>query len=329
VDEFSLIERYFDVQTPPASVVLGIGDDTAILKPPSTQDLLVTTDTLVSGVHFPAETHPAAIGHKALAVNLSDIAAMGGEPAWFTLALTIPDIDEGWLEAFSASLHELARRYDVSLVGGDTTRGPLSITVTMIGTVTEGKAIKRSNAKPGDAVFVTGSLGDAALALHCLQNDIEIDAAIMARLREALDEPMPRIDEGRILRNHASAMIDISDGLVADLGHILSASSVAAEMLTQQLPLSQNVLEATNQAKITTDRLIQFALTGGDDYELCVAVPESQLSALQQSWSPSLAPLTRVGTITTGSGLKLYDADGQSGTSAATGGYTHFDEHTD
>jgi thiamine-monophosphate kinase len=329
VNEFSLIERYFDVQTPPASVVLGIGDDTAILESPSAQHLLVTTDTLVSGVHFPAETDPAAIGHKALAVNLSDIAAMGGAPAWFTLALTIPDTDESWLKAFSASLHELARRFDVSLIGGDTTRGPLSITVTMIGTVTEGKAITRGNAKPGDAVFVTGSLGDAALALHCLPNDVEIDAAIMARLREALDKPVPRIDEGLILRNHASAMIDISDGLAADLGHILSASSVAAELLAQQLPLSQDMLDAANQAKITAGRLIQFALTGGDDYELCAAVPEAQLSALQESWSLSLAPLTRIGTITTGTGLKLYEADGQSGISVATGGYTHFDEYTD
>lgn len=326
MDEFSLIERFFNVQIPPADVVLGIGDDTAILEGKAGQQLLVTTDTLVSGIHFPEDTSPAAIGHKALAVNLSDIAAMGGKPGWFTLALTLPETDESWLQAFSASLHELARRYYVSLIGGDTTRGPLSITVTMIGTAPVGKAVTRDNATPGDAVFVTGSLGDAAMALYCLQNDADIDADIMARLRGSLDKPTPRIDEGMLLRNHAAAMIDISDGLSADLGHILSASGVGAELLAEQLPLSQDMLDAASQAGITADKRLQLALTGGDDYELCAVIPEAQLGPLQTAWPSSLVPLTRIGKITTGSGLKLCEADGSPGTTIATGGYTHFHE---
>ena len=309
--------------------MLGIGDDTAILEARSESQLLVTTDTLVSGVHFPVDTSPAAIGHKALAVNLSDIAAMGGKPCWFTLALTIPEPDESWLKAFSSSLHELAHRYDVSLIGGDTTRGPLSITITMIGAAPEGKAIMRHGAKPGDAVFVTGSLGDAAMALHCVENDVDIDAAIMARLKESLDKPVPRIEEGLALRNYASAMIDISDGLAADLGHILSANDVGAELFGQLLPLSQDMLGASTQAGIAEDRQFQFALTGGDDYELCAMVPDAQVITLQSLWPSTLAPLTRIGTITTGSGLKMYEADGRPGVPVATRGYMHFHEQTD
>jgi thiamine-monophosphate kinase len=323
VDEFSLIKRYFDVQPSSANVVLGIGDDTAILDQQTGQQLLVTTDTLVAGVHFPVDSSPESIGYKALSVNLSDIAAMGGRPAWYTLALTLPEADDCWLRGFSAALHALARRYDISLIGGDTTRGPLAISITMLGTVPTGEAVTRSGAEVGDSVFVTDTMGDAALALYCMQNEIDLDPAVMTQLRTSLDRPVARVEEGLCLRDYASAMIDISDGLAADLGHVLASSGVAAELEASRLPLSQAVRHAAAEAQMNDDTLLQLVTTGGDDYELCAVVPQTGVPGLQSTWPPALAPLTQIGTIRQGTGMILRSASG-SHIELAANGYRHF-----
>jgi thiamine-monophosphate kinase len=326
VDEFSLIRQYFDVRPLPGHVARGIGDDAAILDCPADCQLLVSTDTLVSGVHFFPDADPASLGHKALAVNLSDIAAMGGRPAWFTLALTLPEPDVSWLKAFSASLHKLAESSGVSLVGGDTTSGPLSITITMIGTAARQKAICRDNAAVGDAILVTGALGDAAMALRCRSNDIALDDANTAFLNKRLDCPMPRLEEGALLARYASAMIDVSDGLSSDLGHIIAASQVGAELYAEKLPVSEAMQQAARRAGIDDAEVLSMVLNGGDDYELCATVPQTQLPGLLSAWSTALAPVIPIGTITAQEGLSLHGDDGTVQALNSGGGYKHFNE---
>jgi thiamine-monophosphate kinase len=240
--EFNLIERYFTrpAAAPDPDVILGIGDDAALVRVPTGMELAVATDTLVEGVHFPPQTAPETIGHKALAVNLSDMAAMGAEPRWATLALTLPQADEDWLTAFSSGFLALAAAEGVQLIGGDTTRGPLSITVQILGLLPSGSALRRSGACAGDLVYVTGTLGDAGLALRMLQH-AHGSAAVAAPLAQRLNQPQPRTQEGLALRGIASAAIDISDGLCADLGHILAASGVGAHINLAALPLSADV----------------------------------------------------------------------------------------
>jgi thiamine-monophosphate kinase len=293
-------------------VRLGIGDDAALLAPPAAQLIAVSTDTLVAGVHFPQSTKAYDVGWKALAVNLSDLAAMGASPAWATLALTLPSADTRWVEEFSDGFAALARDYKLALVGGDTTQGPLTITITVHGFVPENAALLRSGARVGDAVFVTGSLGDAAAGLRCLdKNDAEAGVLLSAPLGlrefliERLNRPTPRIAQGLLLRGRASACIDVSDGLVADLEHICAASAVGAEIDALELPASSALLNL-----VGAEARCVFQLGGGDDYELCFTAADSDAQHLLQDLARSGCGATRIGRIVAGSGLRVRDANG-------------------
>jgi thiamine-monophosphate kinase len=318
LDEFSLIQQFFSAAAINNGVVLGIGDDTAIIKAVEGEELLFTCDTLISGVHFPVDTDPYAIAYKALAVNLSDIAAMGGQARWFTLALSLPEADPDWLEGFSNGLFALANQFAVSLVGGDTTRGALSITISVIGTIAEGQAIRRSGAKPGDDIIVTGMPGIAALALAELQGSIKQAEADSVSSRSKLDFPQPRLLEGQFLRSYASSMIDISDGLAADLGHILQASGCGA-ILDTDLLLESHYTDM----QLPADRIIDSILYGGDDYELLFTVPGALTPMLMKSWDLTFPALTKIGEITAGEDLKILDSSGNV-IDIALHGYNHF-----
>jgi thiamine-monophosphate kinase len=318
--EFSLIDRYFAArQLRRSDVVLGIGDDCALLLPPVGQHLAVTLDTLVAGVHFFADADPEGIGHKALAVNLSDLAAMGATPAWITLALTLSEADAGWLDRFCRGLFGLADRYAVQLVGGDTTHGPTTvITLQAHGFVPPGSALRRDGAKPGDGIYVTGTPGDAGLALAAAFGNAMIVEEYQAYVRGRLERPEPRIAEGAALRGIASAAIDISDGLAQDLGHILERSAVGARLEVDRLPLSPALV-----ASLDRDTAMRTALAGGDDYELCFTVPPeraSQLDSVAATWD---CRRTRVGVIEPEPGLRLIRADG-SAFPLERLGYDHF-----
>lgn len=320
VDEFELIRRYFTRLTEARKdVALGIGDDAALLKPPRGHEVVVTTDTLVAGRHFPEDTDPQAIGWKALAVNLSDLAAMGAEPRWFTLALTLRMADPDWLAGFAAGLGALARDAGVALVGGDTTQGALSITITAMGTVPPGKAVRRSGAKVGDAICVTGTLGDAALALRLGQGEAEgrgeARSAELEKLRLRLNRPTPRVAVGKALRGLAHAAIDLSDGLAGDLSHILEASSVGAELRAGHLPMSLAFKTLSEP-----DARLELQVSGGDDYELCVCLPAAQVETLRKRLD---VPLTEVGRIVKGKNLTVLDARGKK-LAIPPYGYRHF-----
>ena len=292
--EFELIRRYFQRPVRRKDVVLGSGDDCALLSVPADSLLAVSTDTLVAGVHFFADMDPRKLGHKALAVNLSDLAAMGAEPRWVSLALTLPEVNESWVAAFAEGFLALADFYNVELVGGDMTRGPLSITVSIKGVVPEQGALRRNGALPGDAVFVTGTLGDGALALqHCL-GKLQVEPDELPSLMQKLEQPQPRILAGMALRNLASSCLDISDGLSSDLRHILVASGVSAQIELSQLPLSP-ALEA-----LTTAQAWQLALAGGDDYELCFTLPETHRGALLLALQAASVTVTEIGRIVAG-----------------------------
>lgn len=273
--EFELIRRYFQRPASRADVVLGSGDDCALLAVPADELLAVSTDTLVSGVHFFADVDPRALGHKALAVNLSDLAAMGATARWASLALTLPAVDETWVAAFAEGFLALADQHQVALVGGDMTRGPLSITVSIKGTVPQDGALRRSGAHPGDDLYVSGPLGGAALALQHLLGKRSLSADTLAPLRHALEWPQPRLALGEGLRGLASAALDLSDGLASDLRHLLVASGVGAEVALERLPLPA-ALQALPQEDAWS-----LALAGGDDYELCFTAPPRQAAAIQ------------------------------------------------
>lgn len=290
--EFELIARYFDrVTSSRRDVEKGIGDDCALLTLPEKQTLAISTDTLVEGVHFLRDIHPSDLGYKALAVNLSDLAAMGADPAWLTLALTLPEVNEAWLKDFSDSLFELLDYYDMQLVGGDTTRGPLSLTLGIHGLVPQGRALKRSGARPGDWIYVTGTLGDSAAGLVLLQHHRKIndpvahEALIKRHLR-----PMPRILQGQALRDLATSAIDLSDGLISDLRHILKASDCGARLNLDALPLS-----AVMKQHFEPDQALRWALSGGEDYELCFTVPEINRGALDVALGHYGVPFTCIG----------------------------------
>jgi thiamine-monophosphate kinase len=306
VTEFDLIETYLcDLGPPRSDVDLGVGDDCALLRVPVGQQLAVSIDTLVSGTHFFPDCDPEALGHKALAVGLSDLAAMGAEPAWATLALTLPAElvarHPDWVAAFARGLGELARLHGVRLVGGDTTRGPLSVTVQVHGLVPEGVAIRRSGARPGDLVYVSGTLGDAGLALRRILRGGPVDED----LRRHLERPAPRVALGLALRGLATAMIDLSDGLAADLGHILESSGAGAELWLESLPLSPAVAEA-----VAADAERTLPLASGDDYELCFCVPPARSKEVLGLTERCGCPLTWVGRIREDGGLRCLDADG-------------------
>ena len=292
--EFELIARYFNrVTSSRRDVEKGIGDDCALLNVPEKQTLAISTDTLVAGVHFLRDIHPADLGYKALAVNLSDLAAMGADPAWLTLAITLPEVNESWLAAFSDSLFELLDYYDMQLIGGDTTRGPLSLTLGIHGLVPTGRALKRSGAKPGDWIFVTGTLGDSAAGLSLLQHRHRLnDPAVHEVLIKRHLRPMPRVLQGQALRNLATSTIDISDGLIADLGHILTASRVGARLNLEALPLS-----AALRDHFEPEQVLTWALSGGEDYELCFTVPEVNRGALDVALGHLGVPYTCIGQI--------------------------------
>ncbi len=290
--EFSLIARYFDrVKNARRDVETGIGDDCALLNVPEKQTLAISTDTLVSGIHFLPDIDPADLAYKALAVNVSDLAAMGADPAWLTLALTLPNVDEDWLKAFSDSLFDQLSYYDMQLIGGDTTRGPLSMTLGIHGYVPVGRAIKRSGAKPGDWIYVTGTPGDSAAGLAILQDRLQVSDETDARyLVQRHLRPTPRVLHGQALRGLATSAIDLSDGLISDLGHILKASDCGARIDLDALPYSEAV-----KRHVGKDQALRWALSGGEDYELCFTVPELNRGALEVAVAHLGAPVTCIG----------------------------------
>lgn len=332
--EFDLIRRHFTRTTPGA--VLGVGDDAALLQPTAGMVLAVSTDMLVSGTHFFPDADPYLLGHKTLAVNLSDLAAMGARPRWATLALSLPAVEEAWLERFSAGFFALAQRHGVDLVGGDTTRGPLNLCVTIFGEAPPQFALRRSGAQVGDDIWVSGTLGDAALALAHLQGHIALSEADFAACAQRLHRPQPRIELGLALRGIASSAIDVSDGLLADLGHILECSNVGAEIRFDAIPtgssfprtresISNKSLDSRvrgNDGK-EASLLRRCALAGGDDYELCFTAPAVRCDEVRAVAERLELPLTRIGRIVAQRGCMVQDANGNL-IHIETEGYDHF-----
>lgn len=323
MSEFDLIRRYFTRVTPGAE--LGVGDDAALLRVGSGMELAVSTDMLVSGTHFLSDADPFLLGHKALAVNLSDLAAMGAQPRWSLLSLSLPDANESWLEEFSKGFFALADQHGVELIGGDTTYGPLNLCVTIMGEVPQGAALRRGGAQPGDDIWVSGRLGDAALALACLQGKVPLSEQDFSSCALALHQPMPRVVLGLALRGVAHSAIDISDGLMADLGHILECSQVGAEIQFDALPVSDVLRSLPINLKPygNTPLALRCALAGGDDYELCFSVPVGHRGAVQAISKRMNLPLTRIGTIVAGNSLIVRTADGCI-INIEESGYDHF-----
>jgi thiamine-monophosphate kinase len=302
MNEFDLIQHFFLKQKiKRQDVTLGIGDDAALLSLKKGQSLVITTDTMVEGVHFKPHTHPAHLGHKILAVNLSDLAAMGATPAWVTLALTLPEANPAWLEAFGSGFFSLAEQFQVELIGGDLTRGPLSMTVGAYGLVPPGLALRRDTAKPLDKIFVSNTLGDAAFGL----------TSANPFFLKKLETPIPEITLGESLRNTAHACIDVSDGLIADLSHILAKSGVGATIFTHKIPLSEELKKHTDYEKALT-----LALSGGDDYVLCFTVPPKNAHKISSK-------CTEIGFITENPEFRILNED-SSTYSPITAGYQHF-----
>ena len=314
--EFDLIRRYFTrapTKTPPPQVMLGVGDDCALLAPTPGMHLAVSSDMLVEGRHFFAGTDPARLGHKALAVNLSDLAACGARPLCFTLALALPRADEAWLAAFSQGLLALADAHGCALVGGDTTQGPLNLCITVLGEVPPGQALLRSSAQPGDDLFVSGTLGDARLALEALQGRTNLPPTLLQAARQRLEQPTPRVALGLALRGVASAAMDVSDGLLGDLGHILRASGVGAcvdTSITMKL-IAASALPESVRVHFDVNFLHQCTLAGGDDYELLFTAPAAARAAVAAASQASSTPVTRIGRIEAEPGMRLVDGQGQ------------------
>lgn len=313
--EFELIRTYFSTQGAAPGVELGIGDDCALLCPSPGELLAVTVDTLVGGVHFPAHGAPEQIGQRALRVNLSDLAAMGAQPRWALLALTLPAADEDWLAGFSRGLRAAATQWGVALVGGDTTRGPISITLTLMGAVSAEQALRRDGARVGDRIYVTGTLGDGAGGLAALNAPELTD---LDYLRQRYWRPTPRVAEGQLLRALASAAIDVSDGLIADLGHIAARSGVGAHIQLDQLPLAPALTTFAGLAQART-----WALCGGDDYELCFTVSPDHLAAVETLIATGQLTATAIGEVVTGAGVVCQDGAGRP-LALPTSGYRHF-----
>ncbi len=314
--EFELIRRFFT--RPVQHTELGVGDDAALIRVAAGMELAVSADMLVEGRHFSPGDGPGALGHKTLAVNLSDLAAMGATPRWATLALALPAADEKWLQGFAGGFFGLAQKYKVDLIGGDTTRGPLTLCVQIMGEVPAGQALRRSGARPGDDIWVSGVLGDAALALAFRQGQVKLEQREAAACLPKLYLPAPRVELGCALLGIASSTIDISDGLLADLGHILEASRAAAEIRFDDLPKS-----AVLRAHLGDAAVRDCLLAGGDDYELCFTAPAERRATLAELSARLDLPLTRIGTIRGGAGLALLDGAGQAMATQATG-YDHF-----
>ncbi|MGI2175672.1 thiamine-phosphate kinase [Shewanella ulleungensis] len=301
--EFQLIEHYFrNKGQKRRDVELSIGDDCALVNPADNKSIAISCDTLVENVHFLSDIPAHALGYKSLAVNLSDLAAMGAEPAWFTLALTLPSVDEPWLARFSEGLFEIAEYYGVALIGGDTTRGPRSISITINGQVIKGTALTRAGAKNGDWVYVTGTLGDSALGLDVLRGAKIVNTEDKEYLINRHYYPTPRVLAGQALRTLATSAIDLSDGLISDIGHVLKASNVGAIIDVSQIPLSTSL-----KANLSREDALSYALTGGEDYELLFTVPESQRGAIDTALIHAGVKFVKIGQICAGDKLKLVD----------------------
>jgi len=305
LSEFDLIARYFHRPLRRDSrAVLGVGDDCALLAPSSGMQLAISTDMLVEGRHFFVDADPFYLGHKSLAVNLSDLAAMGAKPLAFTLALALPEARAEWLSSFSTGLLRLADEHKCELVGGDTTRGPLNICITVFGELPVGQALRRDAAHAGDDIWVSGTLGDARLALAGYRHEIALDAATLESAATRMHCPVPRVALGSALRGIARAAIDISDGLAGDLGHILKLSGAGATLHVDALPAGPMI------ERLAVDVRRRFTLAGGDDYELCFTAPSSQRDAVLVAARACATPVTRIGSIDAAPGLRLVDADG-------------------
>ncbi len=317
LSEFELIERYFrGCGQRREDVIIGVGDDAALLRCPADAQLAAAVDTLVEGVHFPPGSPAQSIGHRALAVNLSDLAAMGARPSWALLALTLAEAEERWLAEFAAGLGTLARAHGVALVGGDTTRGPLSVTITVLGHVPPGRSLQRGGGAPGDAVFVSGTPGDAAAGLALEQGRLP-SCEQAEYLRRRFLFPTPRLALGERLRELSSACIDVSDGLLADASKLARASGCGVELMAAALPLSAPLLGA-----VGAPRARELALIGGDDYELCFTVRPHALERLRSELPAAEWGYTRIGTLHAQPGARVMGEHGPLETSSS--GYDHF-----
>jgi thiamine-monophosphate kinase len=308
--EFELIERYF--RRPARRVALGIGDDCALLAPAAGMQLAISTDMLVAGRHFFADVDPVALGHKSLAVNLSDLAACGARPLAFSLALALPRVDEAWLDGFSRGLFALADAHACELLGGDTTQGPLTICITVYGEVPIGKALLRSGARAGDDLYVSGTLGDARLALEGLRGSLALAPEVLAAARVRLEQPTPRVALGQALRGIATSAIDVSDGLTGDLGHVLRQSGVGAciDTATALALLAASAAAGRTALQLSNDARLALVLAGGDDYELAFTAPAAARGRVQAAADASRTPVARIGRIEAEPGLRLVDAQG-------------------
>jgi thiamine-monophosphate kinase len=318
--EFQLIQQFFQreqAEQPAEGVLLGIGDDCALLQIPNGKQLAVSVDTLVADVHFPADADPELIAERALRTNLSDLAAMGAEPLWFTLALTLPEANEDWLRSFSRGLFKCAREYRIALVGGDTTSGPLSITIQVMGAIQPQQTLRRDGANVGDFILVTNFVGDGAAALAAIQNTHTFTDEHIEYLLQRFYRPTPRLSESVLIREIASSALDISDGLVADLQHICDASDLGAVIDIENLPLSPAVKSLNNDSQA-----YQWALSGGDDYELCFTVPPEKMADIAMLIAQGKLQATVIGEVTAGSKV-ICEYEGEPFELAKTG-YQHF-----
>ena len=324
--EFEVIERFFKTRfaMDRDDVVLGIGDDCALLNLAPGHQLAVSSDVLVEGVHFFSDVDPKTLGHKCLAVNLSDLAACGAKPKAFTLSLTLPSINVAWLRAFSEGLYALSKMHACALIGGDTTRGLLNIGITVLGEIPKGQALVRSGAKTGDDLYVSGTLGDARWALLGLNGQMSVDKARLQTLRTRLESPTPRVDLGLALRGVASAAIDLSDGLLGDLAHVLKASQKGAQL--QVLDMLQSPLVSEDLRTLPKDQALKLMLQGGDDYELLFSAPKSKAQALKVLAQQLNLPLTVIGHVTENAGIELLQAPSLLDTESlkSLGSYDHF-----
>lgn len=312
--EFELIDRFFRRARPvTARVPLGVGDDCALIAPGPGMQLAVSSDMLLEGRHFLSTVDPARLGHKALAVNLSDLAACGARPLGFTLALALPAVDAAWLEDFTRGLFALADEQGCELVGGDTTRGPLALSITVFGEVPAGQALLRSGARAGDELYASGTLGDARLALEVFRGNLSVPAPVFEQARRRMEEPTPRVALGQALRGIASAAVDVSDGLLGDLGHVLRQSRVGATVwAASALPLLAARAQATGSADLPGESTqLAFVLAGGDDYELLFTAPPAQREAVAAAAAACGTPVARIGRIDAEPGVRVLDDAGR------------------
>ena len=317
--EFDIIEDFFHWQQPSDTVRIGVGDDAAVLDLSTKldQELVVSVDTLIDGVHFPKNTPPDAIGHKSLAVNLSDLAAMGAKPEWFTLAISLPESNRQWLQDFTQGLKRLAQQHGIALIGGDTTRGPLSITIQVMGFVPRHQAVLRSTANVGDKIYVSNTLGDAAIGLALIQQGEQqalISASAREALKRALNYPQPQNALAELVRHYASACLDISDGLLQDLGHILKGSQVGAQLNLVDIPLSEAALQ------LGQPKALPYALSGGDDYQLLFTISPEHEPLLLTHVAGMAERVSCIGHITSNT-MKITDT---FGIEMNREGYQHF-----